>query len=181
MRRALFILTLALTAAIASTANASQVITTHNGTNFSLGVNGKGEAMLTYTEEGRVRHILVSGAINANDPTTAKPQVRFDLGYDGGYKAKFSEDTEAQKALANLRSLQDQMAKATAAHNNTLRYSIGSKITDAYAVLSKLRDAASNYWKTFTCPRYDGPRLVELEVACKAPDGSYWAVQSWPR
>jgi hypothetical protein len=32
-----------------------------------------------------------------------------------------------------------------------------------------------------TCGRYDGPRLQYLVAACKAPDGSYWALQQWPR
>jgi hypothetical protein len=32
-----------------------------------------------------------------------------------------------------------------------------------------------------TCGRYDGPRLAWLVTACKAPDGSYWALQRWPR
>ena len=38
-------------------------------------------------------------------------------------------------------------------------------------------------WKTFAnaCRPYDGPQLVDLVAACKAPDGSYWAVQSWQR
>lgn len=31
------------------------------------------------------------------------------------------------------------------------------------------------------CEPYDGPRLSWLVTACKAPDGSYWAVQSWQR
>jgi hypothetical protein len=31
------------------------------------------------------------------------------------------------------------------------------------------------------CRPYDGPPLVHLVVACKAPDGSYWAVQRWQR
>jgi hypothetical protein len=31
------------------------------------------------------------------------------------------------------------------------------------------------------CRPYDGPPLVHLVVACKAPDGSYWAVQRWRR
>ncbi|MDP9261549.1 MAG: hypothetical protein M3O89_06235, partial [Actinomycetota bacterium] len=39
------------------------------------------------------------------------------------------------------------------------------------------------YWKKFgsTCKRYDGPALANLVAACKAPDGSYWAAQSWPQ
>jgi hypothetical protein len=36
-------------------------------------------------------------------------------------------------------------------------------------------------WTRFrgTCRRYDGPPLAWLVTACKAPDGSYWALQSW--
>jgi len=38
-------------------------------------------------------------------------------------------------------------------------------------------------WKTFKdgCRPYDGPELQWLVTACKAPDGSYWAVQAWQR
>jgi hypothetical protein len=38
-------------------------------------------------------------------------------------------------------------------------------------------------WKSFPndCRPYDGPQLPYLLVACKAPDGSYWALQSWQR
>ncbi|MFN2470742.1 MAG: hypothetical protein ABR583_07080 [Gaiellaceae bacterium] len=31
------------------------------------------------------------------------------------------------------------------------------------------------------CAAYDGPRLHWLIAACKAPDGSYWALQNWQR
>lgn len=31
------------------------------------------------------------------------------------------------------------------------------------------------------CRPYDGPPLVFLVAACKAPDGSYWALQRWQR
>ena len=31
------------------------------------------------------------------------------------------------------------------------------------------------------CRPYDGPSLAWLVKACKAPDGSYWALQSWQR
>lgn len=38
-------------------------------------------------------------------------------------------------------------------------------------------------WQHFggTCGKYDGPPLPNLVAACKAPDGSYWAAQSWPQ
>jgi hypothetical protein len=40
-----------------------------------------------------------------------------------------------------------------------------------------------DYWKTFkdTCGAYDGPALAWKVTACKAYDGSYWALQSWQR
>lgn len=31
------------------------------------------------------------------------------------------------------------------------------------------------------CARYDGPPLAWVVAACKAPDGSYWALQRWQR
>jgi hypothetical protein len=31
------------------------------------------------------------------------------------------------------------------------------------------------------CAAYDGPALAWMVTACKAPDGSYWALQSWQR
>ena len=34
---------------------------------------------------------------------------------------------------------------------------------------------------TGVCRPYDGPPLAWLVKACKAPDGSYWALQSWQR
>jgi hypothetical protein len=38
-------------------------------------------------------------------------------------------------------------------------------------------------WKTFKdhCAPYDGPTIQWVKVVCKAPDGSYWAVQKWQR
>lgn len=42
----------------------------------------------------------------------------------------------------------------------------------------------ANYWKTIknACTgRYDGPPLAFKVFACKASDGSYWALQQWQR
>ena len=38
-------------------------------------------------------------------------------------------------------------------------------------------------WKTLkdTCRPYDGPKLQWLVTACKAGDGTYWAIQRWQR
>ncbi len=46
----------------------------------------------------------------------------------------------------------------------------------------------SGGWKTHkttkfsgSCGSYDGPALSNVVAACKAPDGTYWAAQSWGR
>ena len=45
------------------------------------------------------------------------------------------------------------------------------------------KDYSGGNWQSFgnQCSPYDGPPLAFLVTACKAPDGSYWAVQSWQR
>jgi hypothetical protein len=45
------------------------------------------------------------------------------------------------------------------------------------------KDYSGRYWASFRnqCRRYDGPKLAFQVAACAAPDGSYWALQSWRR
>jgi len=45
------------------------------------------------------------------------------------------------------------------------------------------RHHMTHYWERapWVCLPYDGPALAWAVAACKAPDGSYWAVQSWQR
>ncbi len=165
----------------AATANASQIISTSSVSDLSFGVNGKGEAMLTYVSHGKTVHVLAWGAVNATAPNDVRRQVAFHLEYDGGYRKYYVENPQVQAALVRLRDLQRQMASATAARNNPVRYALAPRIAAAYALLSRLRTAAENYWETFTCPAYDGPALAWGVAACTAPDGSYWAVQEWQR
>jgi hypothetical protein len=115
---------------LASPAVASQLID-RNAIRVSLAINGKGDAIATYTAAGKVRHVLAWGAVDAIPPTRARKQVAFKLDYSGGY--------------------------------------------------SKYR--ISNYWLRFggVCLPYDGPALAWKVTACKAPDGSYWALQAWQR
>ena len=114
-------------------AGASEPLSDFNASLTSLAVNKKGEALVTYTRaDGKVRHLLAWGAVNANAPTDqAVRQVRFKYDYAGGW--------------------------------------------------GKYRK--SRYWASFgeSCGTYDGPPLPYLVAACKAPDGSYWAIQSWQR
>jgi hypothetical protein len=96
-----------------------------------LQVNANGKALLTYRrEDGRVRNVLVWGAINARPPSREAPQLAFHFDYSGG--------------LVSL------------GHYAAPRFVDG-------------------------CAPYDGPSLPFLVTACKAPDGTYWAVQAWQR
>src|SRR5262249_30745927 len=100
-----------------------------NATDIKLEVHGK-RALVEYRANGKARHVLVWGAVNARTPNASRPQVRFKRDYSGGFRFE-------HRAV----------------------------------------------WKTFVdeCRPYDGPPLAYLLTACKAPDGSYWALQSWQR
>jgi hypothetical protein len=45
------------------------------------------------------------------------------------------------------------------------------------------KDYSGRSWSSAgsQCRRYDGPKLAWFVTGCAAPDGSYWAVQSWRR
>jgi len=120
----------AVALATTTTAGASQLID-RNTTRVSLKVNAQGEAMVTYSAAGKVKHVLAWGAVNALPPARGRKQVAFKLDYSGGY--------------------------------------------------GKYHKTA--YWNAFngTCSAYDGPPLAWSVTACKAADGSYWALQSWQR
>jgi hypothetical protein len=116
--------------AATSTAGASQLID-RNATGVKLEVNAKGEAMVTYTSGGQLKHVLAWGAVNAVPPNQTNPQVAFKLDYSGGYGKYHIKD----------------------------------------------------YWTSMggVCLPYDGPKIPWAVAECKAPDGSYWALQSWQR
>jgi hypothetical protein len=129
LRRLSLLLVVVLAAAFAATANASTLID-RNAKNVRLEVDAKGEALITYKDEGGLKHVLAWGAVNAIAPTKSRKQVDFHLDYAGGW-GKYHK----------------------------------------------------NYWQTFknVCKAYDGPALAWKVTACKAPDGSYWALQQWQR
>jgi hypothetical protein len=129
LRKVLLAAVVAAACVLAQTASASQLID-RNAHGINLSVNGKGEALVTYTAAGKLKHVLAWGAINAIAPTTARAQTAFKVDYAGGW-GKYHSD----------------------------------------------------YWKTFgkSCGSYDGPALAWFVSACKAPDGSYWALQAWQR
>jgi hypothetical protein len=103
-------------------ASASEIID-RNAHAVRLGVDGNGQALVTYKAGGRVMHVRAWGAVNARQPTKSRPQVRFRKDYSGRYWTSFKNQ----------------------------------------------------------CRAYDGPKLAFQVAACAAPDGSYWALQSWRR
>ena len=131
MRLAVVVLLLAASLAVVGVARASEAMPDVDVRFGSLKVNTKGEALVTYTRaDGRVRHALLWGAVDARAPDANVPQVRFRRDLSGG--------------LATY----------------------GSRLA------RRFRNA---------CRPYDGPALVYFVAACRAPDGSYWAVQAWVR
>jgi hypothetical protein len=127
--RALAVLVAAL--ALAPAAVASTPLGDLAVQGLRLQVNGNGKALLTYRrEDGRIRNVLVWGAINARPPSMSTPQVAFQFDYSGG-------------------------------------------------LVSLGHYAAPTFVNR--CAAYDGPGLPFLVSGCKAPDGSYWAVQAWQR
>jgi hypothetical protein len=73
---------------LAPTAAASQVLGDLNVKGLTLAVDGSGRALLTYRrEDGRLRHVLAWGAIDARAPSQSAPQVAFQLDYSGGLRS----------------------------------------------------------------------------------------------
>jgi hypothetical protein len=110
-------------------ASGSQLID-RNASGVKLEVDRSGQALLTYRANGRLRHVLVWGAVDARLPDPGLPQVAFRVDYSGGW--------------------------------GTYRKDV---------------------WKTFktVCEPYRGPQIAMSVVACTAPDGSHWTIQSWQR
>jgi hypothetical protein len=85
MRLALALLVV-LAAVAATQAVAGEPLQDANVAFLSLKVNAKGEALFTYRRaDGRLRHVLAWGAINARAPSQELPQVRFRWDYAGGW------------------------------------------------------------------------------------------------
>jgi hypothetical protein len=79
-----------LAAVFASSASASQLID-RNAKDARLEVNAKGEALITYRADGKVKHVLAWGALNAIAPSRSRPQLAFKLDYAGGW-GKYHRD-----------------------------------------------------------------------------------------
>jgi len=105
-------------------AASSSTLVARNAKNLHLYVRGD-RALVTFSEYGVSKRVLVSGAVNALKPTPEVPQVKFALDYG------------PRKRTESL------------------------------------------FTKASSCRKYDGPKLAFFVTGCKAPDGSYWAIQRW--
>src|SRR5207244_4423154 len=84
--RAAMLLAVLAAALPPASASASQLID-RNGSGVRLEVNRAGQALLTYRTEGRLKHVLVWGAVDARLPNASVPQVEFRVDYAGGWGA----------------------------------------------------------------------------------------------
>jgi hypothetical protein len=89
-RASLLVIVIAVLAALASNASASQLVD-RNATAVKLEVNSKGEALITYKAQGKQKHVLAWGAVNAIAPTRSRQQLAFKLDYAGGW-GKYHSD-----------------------------------------------------------------------------------------
>jgi hypothetical protein len=170
MRQALLFVPFACaaTAALAPTAGASQLID-RNASGVQLLINAKGEALITYSAGGDVKHVLAWGAVNALPPTRGGKQVAFQLDYTGGWGKYYLADPDVRSLQAKFKAI---------------RFKPGYLTSPTVKHLSAKSAFAKNYWKDSFgggCGKYDGPPLAWFVTACKAPDGSYWALQAWQR
>src|SRR3954453_17855099 len=93
--RRLILLTLAACAASGATPAWASEIIARNASSVTLKANAKGEALVSYSEAGKAKNLLVWGAVNAIPPTTARAQVAFRLDYAGGW-GKYRSATYAK-------------------------------------------------------------------------------------
>jgi len=73
-----------LAAALAPTALGADLLD-RNATGVKVAANSKGEALFTYSKGGKVKHVLVWGAMGARTPVKGGQQLKFKFDYAGGY------------------------------------------------------------------------------------------------
>jgi len=168
MRRALVLAVILSAAAVAPIAGASQLVD-RDATGVKLLVNAKGEALISYRAGGIEKHVLAWGAVNAIAPTRSGTQVAFQIDYTGGWGKYYLADPSVRELQAKYKQI---------------RFKPGYLTSPTVKQLAAKSSYAKNYWKDSFgggCGKYDGPALAWFVAACKAPDGSYWALQAWQR
>ena len=77
------------------------MITNQGATHIRLQVKSGGEALLTYRIDGRLKRVLVWGALNARRPASGAKQVDFRLDYSGGWNTHHTRYWETFPAKCN--------------------------------------------------------------------------------
>jgi hypothetical protein len=184
VRRYVFIfLALAATLAVQG-ASASSIVSTSDVKVISLGVNDKGQALVTYTQGGVKHQTLAYDAENAIAPSKGGKQVDFTYDYSGGYTLFKGEIAKAVDQLRKDQALFKQ-AQVAAARLGT-KYTpdvlkLSAAIKSDNAAVKDLHNQSGSYSSTFSCKSYTGGKVAFQVAACTAPDGSNWALQQWQR
>ena len=126
-----------------------------------------GFAGLTQVQRGLVLLLLVAAAAFAATPVFASAIVGRDV---------------ARPALSIDRQGRAHVSYSLGAHRVSLVASgaINARLPNRRLPQVKFRIRYGLGGKGVCLP-YDGPPLAWLAKGCKAPDGSYWALQSWQR
>ena len=169
MRIGVFALLVVAAAIAAPFASASQLID-RNATDIRLTVNAKGEALLTYKKGGKVMRVLAWGAVDAVAPTTDTEQTELQLDYTGGWRKYYLDDP----SVRTLQSKYQQLKASGAPY-------LSSPVVKELSAKSAFARTYGESSHGGTCPKYTGPELAWFVTACTAPDGTFWAVQSWQR
>src|SRR5262245_35984922 len=145
------------------------MIVDRSASDVRLLVNAKGEALISYRARGTEKRVLAWGAVNAIPSARGAKQVAFEVDYTGRWGKNYLADPEVRELQSDYRRI---------------RFKKGYLTSPTMKKLAAKSAFAKDYWRDSfggTCGRYDGPPLAWFVAACKAPDGSYWALQAWQR
>ena len=98
----LAVLAVGATAVLPTPAFASEILT-RNAKYISIKVGDSGKAVVSYKQNGKWKHPLIWGAINARPPSKTVDQVSFKIDYSGGWgtvpQADLEDDEEPLPAV----------------------------------------------------------------------------------
>jgi hypothetical protein len=83
--RLLALLLAPLAAALLAPAAFGAQLIDRNASSVKIAADAKGEGLLTYTAGGKLKHVLIWGAVGARVPTPGGTQLKFQVDYSGGW------------------------------------------------------------------------------------------------
>ena len=121
------------------------------------------------------RNVLLVGVVVAAGLVAAAPALGSQIVARNAKDVRLRVSPDGGRALVTYRSRGKAGHVAASGAINALAPS-----PDRPQVRFRLRYSASVGFRD-ACRLYDGPALRWLVAACRAPDGSYWALQQWQR